>query len=144
MKIKLIIAFLICAGFSVFSQTIEEDIRTMLEISKSADTAQLVMSYMIEQDKTVLPEVPAEYWDSFAEEFEMNSFIDLLIPIYKKYYTQKDIQGIIEFYKSPVGRKMIEVQPNLTQDSMIAGQEWGALIGERLNMKLKNDGYLDI
>lgn len=144
MKVKLILAFFICAVFSAYSQTIEDDIRTMMDVTNSLETAKQVMSYMIEQYKNILPEVPSDYWDAVMEEMDMRGFIEFLVPIYKKYYTQKDIQGIIEFYQSPVGQKMIEVQPALTQESMTAGQEWGTIIGEQIMKKLQDDGYIEI
>jgi hypothetical protein len=63
------------------------------------------------------------------------------VPIYDKYYTETDIDQLIEFYKSPVGKKMIEVQPQLTQESMLAGQTWGRQIAEKVMHRMKEKGY---
>ena len=42
-----------------------------------------------------------------------------------KYYTHDDVKKMIEFYNSPVGKKIQEVAPKLTKDQMQASQEWG-------------------
>lgn len=144
MKTKIIVILFAITSLSAYSQTIEEDIRTMMEISNSIGQAEIIMEYMIGQYKTMLPDVPADYWELFLEEIDYEYFIELLTPIYKKYYTQEEIQDIIAFYESPTGQKMIEVQPMISQDSMIAGEEWGMILVEQINSKLNDDGYINI
>lgn len=38
--------------------------------------------------------------------------------IYDKYYTDKEIKELIAFYKSPVGKKTIDLTPEIMQESM--------------------------
>ena len=38
--------------------------------------------------------------------------------IYSDVFTEDEIQGIIDFYKSPIGQKMLEKQPELTGATM--------------------------
>jgi uncharacterized protein len=46
-----------------------------------------------------------------------------------------------KFYKTPIGKKTIEILPQLTQDSMVAGQKWGQKIGELAAEKMKEKGF---
>jgi len=47
-----------------------------------------------------------------------------VVPIYAKYYTREDIQALIAFYQSDVGRKAIATMPAVFQESMTIGQQW--------------------
>ena len=59
-----------------------------------------------------------------------------MYPIYHKYLTLEEIEGLIQFYKTPLGRKAISVMPKMTQEGMIAGQEWGQSIGPKFQQKV--------
>jgi hypothetical protein len=66
----------------------------------------------------------------------------MVIPIYEKYYTETDINQLITFYNSPIGKKMIATMPQIMQESMTAGQSWGKQIRQRVLAQLKEKGYL--
>ena len=48
---------------------------------------------------------------------------DDYIDIYVKTYTESEIRAILEFYKSPAGKKFIEKMPELMQQSMAISQK---------------------
>jgi hypothetical protein len=51
------------------------------------------------------------------------------------------VKGLIQFYDSPLGRKLIEQQPHILKESMEAGQAWGMRALERMKQKLRDKGY---
>jgi hypothetical protein len=53
----------------------------------------------------------------------------LLVPIYATHLTRDEIEQLIRFYESPVGRRLTAVQPMISQESMAAGQTWGEAVG---------------
>ncbi|HAJ75542.1 MAG TPA: hypothetical protein DCM64_03710 [Gammaproteobacteria bacterium] len=59
-----------------------------------------------------------------------------MYPIYHKYYSLEDIQQLLEFYDTDIGRKTIEVLPLLTQESIEVGQSWGMSIGPRIGQRV--------
>ena len=67
-------------------------------------------------------------------------------PIYHKYLTLADINALIDFYNSPVGKKVISVMPQITQEAMQGGQQLAQSIGpkleKRLNDRLKKEGIV--
>jgi hypothetical protein len=67
--------------------------------------------------------------------------VALVTPIYDKYYTEADIDQLITFYNSPIGKKSVELMPVIMQESMSVGQEWGKKIAEKIAKKLKDKGY---
>lgn len=90
------------------------------------------------QDSTarlLFEEVSKEMHSSVSE------IVALIIPIYTKYFTEADIDGLIAFYNTPVGKKFIQNQANITAESTLAGQQWGQMLSEKIVNKLKEKGY---
>lgn len=48
---------------------------------------------------------------------------ELMYPIVDKYYTEDDLKNMIVFYKSPTGRKVLEVMPQMMTEMMIRSEE---------------------
>jgi uncharacterized protein len=128
---------------SLFGQTKEQDITKLMKMTGSDDLGMQVMFSMVEQFKQILPDVPAEYWDAFFKEVSGDDLINLIVPIYSKHFTHEEILAIIAFYETPTGRKMTEKLPVISEESMMAGQQWGMEIAEKLQKKLTDDGYLN-
>ena len=117
-------------------------IKKMLELSGSAKLGLQVMDYMIANTKTTYAEVPDSFWEEFRKEVNVDQLNEMVIPLYDKYYTTEDIQGMIKFYESPVGQKMVKTTPMLMQESMAAGQKWGSELSDKIFQKLKQKGYI--
>lgn len=67
---------------------------------------------------------------SNAFEARFPEFIELLIPVYRKHFTDDEIKGLAEFHDSPLGRKLVRVQPALGREAMAIGSKWGRRVGE--------------
>lgn len=115
-----------------------QDIRKLLEVTGSAKLGQQVLAQMMNTFRSTNPKVPDEFWDQVQKEFDSGSLIDLVVPIYEKHLTHEDIRGMLSFYESPLGRKLIEVTPAITQESMTAGQQWGLEIAKRIQKRLED------
>ena len=50
-----------------------------------------------------------------------NALKDDMAKIYAKYYSEKDLEGLIKFYKSDLGQKTLKVQANVTQEGRLLG-----------------------
>ena len=61
--------------------------------------------------------------EKLLEQFSTD-IMEIMIPIYDKHLTYEEIRGLIQFYESPLGQKIIEVMPKLLEDSMNVGQQW--------------------
>jgi hypothetical protein len=141
---KLIFTLLICgATYSTFAQseTKTKKIKQMLESNGTANVSMQVMKTMLTQFEKMYPKVDKQLWDEFAKELKAEDLITLIIPVYDKYYTEEDIDQLIVFYNSPIGKKVTETLPAISQESMIAGQAWGKQLAEKVLAKLKDKGY---
>ncbi|ATL43285.1 DUF2059 domain-containing protein [Elizabethkingia sp. HX WHF] len=144
---KITILLLILAASLIFAQeqTIspakKEKIKTFLKLTNVLGVANQVMDNMLSSYQTYYKQVPAEYWDELKKETaNTNDFEELLIPIYSKYYTEKELDDIIAFYKTSTGQKVIKVMPDMAKESMQVGQVWGMKLGQKV-MKKINEKY---
>ena len=117
------------------------EIRKLIELTGAANVSGDALRQIISPLKAAYPEVPDEFWDTFTKEIHSDELIDLVIPIYDKYYTRDEIRDLMLFYQSPVGQKTIKVLPKLSAEAIDAGQEWGKMVADRAMRKLREKGY---
>ncbi len=56
--------------------------------------------------------------------------------IYERYFTLEELEGLIAFNKSPIGRKANRVMPILMRESSAAAQAWSEEIGPELSQRV--------
>lgn len=130
-------------GFAQRQSSKTAKIRQLLDMTGSGKLGVQVANSMIASFKKSYSQVDEAFWDQFAKEIKAEDLINLVIPIYDKYFTEADIDQLIGFYNSPIGKKSVETLPMITQESMSAGQAWGREIAEKAQKQLKEKGYLD-
>lgn len=59
---------------------------------------------------------------------------DAFVVIYAKYFTEEELADLVAFYSTPTGRKMVEVQGDLTREGMSAGV---AIAGPKVEAAMK-------
>ena len=62
----------------------------------------------------------------------MSSLIEMLVPVYKKHFTEQDLKDAIELLKTPIGKKISEKSPIIAQESMQASMQWGMELSTKL------------
>lgn len=147
MKKLLIISLLLLAFSSVRAQdnaSYKATLKKMLESAGSQAGFQSALKQMFSMFREQKNNVPAEVWDALQTEMEKTSVDDLttlLTPVYQKQFTEADLEEIIKFYETPIGKKYAAAVPVIMQESMQAGQEWGMKIGQEIMQKLADKGY---
>lgn len=58
-----------------------------------------------------------------SEDMGWKKMKEPLVQIYTKHLTEEEVQGMIDFYSSDVGKSMIKKMPLIMQDSMGMGQK---------------------
>ncbi len=160
MKIKLILLMLFFAVHScAYAQgevTVEEKatIKKLLEMTGALDIGLMVSKVMVEQMTDLLkqsnPEIPSRAFTILEEEVntiileELGAFYEILYPIYHKHFTLSEVNGLISFYETPLGGKVVSTLPLIAQESMLAGQQWGESlapkIGPRILKRFEEEG----
>lgn len=90
------------------------------------------------------PDIPQEFWNGFKDESNANDIVNLLIPIYSKHFEEKEIDELLKFYNTPVGKKLVEKQSLIISESQQVGAKWGEELGNKIVDKiLEKYGYPD-
>jgi len=119
----------------------DQTIREMLDITGAKDLDKRMFAQVLTTLKAQYPKVPAKYWDTMAEEFNVDEFFNQLIPVYKKYYTNDDLKQLLAFYKTPIGKKTISVLPQLSSESIKISLDYAQTVIKKFTDKLKAEGY---
>lgn len=144
MKQFILIAALMLASVATYAQTDAAktaDIVKLLELTNSADLGQQVLTGMIANLKTNLPDVPEAFWQELQAEINPDALQELIIPIYDRHFTHEDIKGLIAFYETPLGQRVVRKLPVVTQESMQVGATWGESIAQKAVTRLQERGY---
>ena len=108
-----------------------QEIETMLRLTGMERMVDQMMKQMIQSMSVNMKDVPSEFWQRFAKKINSAELIEKIIPLYDKYYTLEDLRAVNAFYSSPAGQRVLQTLPQIMQESMKVGQEWGRQIGER-------------
>ena len=117
-------------------------IKQLMEKTGAKNLGSQMIKQMLPTLKKLAPNAPKIFWKKTILKMDMNKMIELIIPVYQKHLTEKDIQTIIKFYDTPVGKKFIKVTPAITQETMIIGQQWGQSIAMEIIQELKKEGHI--
>ena len=151
MKRTYIVALALVLGLGlgpVYAQdegtTKQADIKKLLNITGASKTGLRVFSQVIGMFQRAHSEVPEQVWmEMFSEaESRVDDFVtEMLVPIYARHLTHEDIQGLIAFYETPAGRKLLTVMPQMHQESRQAGEIWGREFARTVQERLAEKGY---
>lgn len=121
-----------------------KDILKMLSINGSSGTYDVIYKQLVTGMKMQKTGVPQATWDKLKTEVfdkQIEALNIKMIPIYKKHLTQAEVKEIIKFYESPVGKKLAEQTPKITQASTQISQQWAMGLMGKMNEFLTNEGY---
>ena len=148
------LALLLALSTGAFSEDLTAEkkllIDEFLSITGGAiDLGEVVTSIYIDSMSTALrqssPNVDANVIEALEDEVtnvvseevgdkDINK--ELSYPIYHKYLTGSEITELISFYKSPIGRKTINILPDISQETLMAGQAWARGLGPKIQERV--------
>lgn len=92
---------------------------------------------------TAIAAIKSEISRVFVE--NMPKLSSELVQVYADHFTQEDIEGLISFYETPLGKKAVHEMPQIMQESFALGRNWGQqLLPElrtRLKARLEKEGF---
>jgi len=127
----------------------EAAIRKLFEIQGINKSFQQVVATMLSNMRPMMNSSlpPGEYreklLDLFSERFQsklhVEQFVNLTIPIYDKYFTQDEIEGLTKFYQTALGKKVITVLPQVLVESQTESMKLGEKYGREAMAEVLNE-----
>lgn len=114
-----------------------EKVKRFLELSGTRKLTTQTMSNMIAMYKTNYPATDSSFWNEFQKELKTDDLIDLMVPVYEKHFSDRELDALIGFYSTPTGQKIVETTPLISSECMAIGMKWGKDLGERVDRKMK-------
>ncbi len=117
-------------------------IRRLLALTKAAELAVTAMEATVPAQRAANPRIPKEFWDEFMARArkDMPRFIDMLVPVYDSHFSKQQLEQLLAFYESPLGKHLTKVQPEIAVQSSQVGQKWGAELGAAVGQDLQKRG----
>lgn len=109
----------------------EAAIRHLMDITQTSKLGDNITNAITQQVRAVMsrniqqPEELQKFMDDFTQKFLVaapaSAVTDAEIPIYSHYFTMEDIQGLIKFYESPLGQRVVKSLPEVVQNTQQTG-----------------------
>jgi hypothetical protein len=129
--LTLAIIFLCSTGRADIATEKRAEIEKLLRLTGTERLMGQMANQLIASFKVQMPQVPETFWTKFQQKMNTREMIDLIIPVYDKYYTLEDLKAVNAFYETPAGQKVLSTLPQLMQETMRIGQEWGQKMGKQ-------------
>lgn len=117
----------------------EAAIRKLFEVQDMRKNMQQVVDGMSTNIKPMLlSSLPkGEYRDQLADLFiqkfqtklKIDQLMEMAVPIYAKYFSVEDIEGLTKFYQTPLGKKTLSVLPQTVIEMQTASMQLGQKVG---------------
>ena len=132
---------IVCFGGSLSAQQANRRLATarqVLEASGTVDVMVQTLRAAIPTQRAANPAIPAEFWTRFESRMmtDLTQLIDSIAVLYASKFTQQELDGLLAFHRSALGRRVREVQPGLVSESTMMGRRWGERIGAQIGAEL--------
>jgi hypothetical protein len=122
------------------TETKEANIRKLLTLTAAKGLFNRAMESQISAAKTNGTRIPPKFWDEVLKEVDPDNFIELLLPIYDKHFSNDEIEGLIAFYETPLGKKLISKLPQIMTETTAAGDKYGQQIANKVIKRMQAEG----
>jgi len=79
------------------------------------------------------------YLERLRAKLDSQHMLDIATQAYDKYFSTEDIQGMIQFYSTPLGKKTASVLPQLTIEVQTQSVQWGQEMGKQAMIEVLNE-----
>ncbi len=128
------------SSFGQATMSKEDKVKKLMQLTQQGDIAQALVEQTMSAMAKSGTNMPAGFIEEYKKEFSTEKLNSIIVPIYAKYFTMKELDDVISFYESETGRKMSSVLPQLMVEISQAGQDFAIQAGQRVMEKLKEKG----
>jgi uncharacterized protein len=142
LRLVLVLVSIVSAGWAQQTAAAENsaskaDVLKLFEVMHLRDQMKLVMNQVSGQMKAMShdqlrkqnPQIADEeiakldaQSDELLKAMPIDGMLDDMIPVYQKHLSRSDVDGMMSFYSSPTGQKILKEMPAMTAEGMQAIQ----------------------
>ncbi|MDW3647111.1 MAG: DUF2059 domain-containing protein [Bacteroidia bacterium] len=131
---------LVFSSLAAQEDNFEQKIRLMLELSDTRTTYDfLFQKALFEMKEIQRKQVPDKFWkkhETVILDEAYEDLISIIIPFYKEYFTEEEIDEVNAFLNSEVGQKMKRINPIILEEGSKSVEKWGEEFGEKIINRL--------
>jgi hypothetical protein len=122
----------------------EQSIRKLIELTHATQTMLDGMKVGLDAQKKAQPGIPDVFWEEFIKRATANigEFVTILVGVHDRHYTREQIDQMIAFFETPLGRMMADKQPAVAIETVGAAERWGMKMGMQVMMDLTEKGLI--
>ena len=119
--------------------------KELMVASKMSDQISLMLPHIMQQLKPLIARGNAKLEADFdalmpimmqGMSAQLDKFLDQGAQIYAKHFTADEIRQVTNFYRSPAGEKFLRKQPEVVQETMALGQQFGPAIAKDIQARI--------
>jgi len=79
------------------------------------------------------------FFQKFQSKLRVEQLLELTIPVYDKYFSKEEIEGLIRFYQTPLGQKALSVLPQTLVEVQTASMKLGEKLGREAMVEVLDE-----
>lgn len=121
----------------------EDQVRQLMEVVGVGKMLLQMNTQAMTSLQQSMPCVSPDFWKNYMDANQTQLFIGKLVPVWQHHFTADEMDGLLKFYRSPLGQKVINEMPTTMAEANQAGQQWSHDRSEQMVNELKQMGTLD-
>jgi hypothetical protein len=139
---KVFFLAMILFGVLSYSQTKQNKVKELISLSGIFPLSKEVEKDVISNYKKKYSHVPESAWEPIEKKISVDELVNKVVEIYGSKFSEREIEQLIIFYKSDVGKKVIQNSPSIMTEIQNASNSWAVKVMEIINGDLEKMGYL--
>lgn len=120
-----------------FGQSKSEKTKELMSILGSQKSGEQMLEYLITNYKKSYDDIPENFWIEFRKNFRVDDIANKIIPIYEENYSEEEIDGLLRFYKSPIGQSYLKKMPKVSAEVNEVSQIWAREISAKARQEIE-------
>lgn len=141
MKKALMILFVFSFIIRTDAQSLNEKVNQLMIADGTMVNIENLIIETIDYQKEMNPTVLDNFWSSLNNDLQKEaipSFVELVAPIYRESFSEKQIDELIKFYTSKIGKELVTKQPELITDLNLPIMQWSQNLNAQIIDKIEN------
>lgn len=137
--VSILMFSLFCIASYGQSNEYSQSLAKMQKLNGTMGTYDVVFNQL----KAMKPNVNDSAWTAVKKDVydvQIQKLNEQLVPVYQKHFSLEDINQLIAFYETPIGKKLATETPLITGESMQVSQQWGMALMKEIQDYLDTRG----